>query len=288
MKISKIITVIIFGVLFSPLTGVAREQVAWLTAHWPPLMELDESRRHITGGQRGVQLKMLQASLTQYNHINEEMPWSRFWYIVKKGDKVCNCMAIKTREREAIAQFSIPISVALPSYIIMRKETFGQLGSPDALSLIDLMQDKRFSGILIKKRSYSNGIDEILQKQETGSNITRSFIDVETSIKMLARNRMDYILEYPFVITRTVDRSLPDLKDMFVHVPIREIAPFYFIYVACPKNEWGREMIRNINDALKKLRPTEPFRAALGLTYTGKNLETILKFYDTRVLGVNE
>ncbi len=288
MKNTKINILILIIVCFLPLTGLAKDKIIWLTKHWPPFMELDESRENIIGGQRGIQLKLLQASLTEYEHLNREMSWSRFWFLVKTGEKICNCMSLKSQEREKIAEFSIPISVALPNHIVMRKETMARLGSPESLSLISLMQDPRFKGLLITKRSYSQDIDTLLQQQEKGSNITRTIIDEQTSLKMLAKKRMDYILEYPFVITRTTQRDLQDLKDKFVNVPIMEIAPFYYVYVACPKNEWGKTVISKINNSLKKLRSAEAFRNALKESYSGQSLKVILEFYDTRLLGGNE
>lgn len=250
-------------------------------------MELDDSKQKITGGQRGIQLKLLQASLPEYKHINKEMPWSRFWFLVKKGSKVCNCMALKTDERKALAQFSIPISVALPNQIIMRKQTYGELGSPASLSLVDLMQDQRLIGLLIENRSYSHRIDKLLRKNEKGSNTAREFIDEQRLLKVLANKRADYTLEYPFVVTNTVNKYLPELKDTFVCIPIAEIDPFYYAFVACPKTEWGKRVILKINESLKKLRPTKSFRNAMKMTYSGESLKIIYNYYDEHLLSNN-
>ena len=73
-------------------------------------------------------------------------------------------MALKNAEREKFTEFSIPISVALPNQIVVRKKTFEQLGSPKSFSLIKLMQQKEFKGLLISQRSYSHEIDMLLQE----------------------------------------------------------------------------------------------------------------------------
>ena len=67
-------------------------------------------------------------------------------------------------------------------------------------------------------------------------------------------------------------------------MPISEIPPFYFTYAACPKNEWDRNAISRINDALKKIRRTRNFRmGGLSESYNGKSLEYILKLYDAHL-----
>ncbi|WDP92178.1 MAG: TIGR02285 family protein [Desulfobacter sp.] len=285
MKITKLLVGMVVLCLCCPFNGWGKDKITWLIKHWPPFMVLDDTRQVITGGQRGIQLKLLQQALVDYGHINVEMPWNRFWYLVEKEEKVCNCMSLKTREREMFAAFSIPISIALPNQIIMRRETARKLGFPKSLSLVELMKNRQFTGRLIAKRSYSMEIDQLLKQYETQSNITREYIDEQTVLKMLAKKRMDYILEYPFVVTKTINREFPQLKGQLVNIPINEISPYYYAYVACPKNEWGNTVIIKINEALKQLRPTKAFRDALSQTYAGENLNTVLRYYDAYLIG---
>ncbi len=285
MKNYKNIILISIFFFFLPVNGAAKEKITWLIAHWPPYMELDKSRQTIVGGESGLQLKMLQNSLKDYEHMNREMPWNRFYFLVKKGETVCNSMAAKNTKREAFAQFSVPISISLPNQIVMRKETIAQLGFPKSLSLVELMQDPRFKGLLIKGRSYSREIDTLLEAYEKESNITRDIIDEQTSLKMLAKSRMDYILEFPFVITNIIKTYLPDLEGEFGAVPITGISPYEYIYVVCPKNEWGKELIKKINLSLKELHKTVPFRNTLEASYSGENLKFILGLYDSLLVG---
>ena len=243
-------------------------------------MELDKSRKKIVGGELGLQLKMLQKSLIDYEHINKEMPWNRFFSLLKKGDPVCHAMAAKNTEREAFGQFSIPISVSFPNQIIMRKETIAQLGFPESLSLVQLMQNQQLKGLLIKGRSYSHEIDKLLEKHEKKSNIIRVVIDEHTNLKMLAKKRMDYVLEFPFVVTNITNTLLPELKDKFGTIPITGISLYEYTYVVCPKNKWGKMVISKINDSLKELQPTQAFRNTLKESYSGENLRKIQKIYD--------
>lgn len=287
MRYVKIPIALILAALFFSEPCWAGGPVTWLTTHWPPFMVLDEESRGISGGQYGRQLLMLQESLPEYVHGNLEMTWSRFWYVVKKGERVCNCMAFKTPERELYTAYSIPISIVLPNRVVMRHETIIRLGSPPSISLVGLMQDRRLKGVLIKSRSYSPGIDDMLETYEKESNIIREVLDEQTAIKMLALNRMDYILEYPFAVTRTLEH-LPEFQGKLGFLPIKEIAPFYFVYVACPKTPWGERLVGRINRSLNRLRSGDEFRSAMTLVYSGKELERITAYYDRHLLPIRD
>ncbi|MCG8683980.1 MAG: hypothetical protein MI892_03830 [Desulfobacterales bacterium] len=288
MRDLKLLVMVLCLTLMLPALAVAKGRIMWMTTHWPPLMELSGKNNQVIGGQYGNQLKLLQQHLSKYDHVNMSMTWNRFWHFVKKGERKCNCMAYKNDERKEFAQFSIPISFILPNHIVMRKETIKQLGNPLSLSLIDMMLDVRFRGLLIKNRSYSFDVDRILARYEKESNIDREIIDEQTYIKMLAMKRMDYILEYPFVVNDTVKKNLPELEGVFGYVPITEIAPFYYVYVACPKNEWGKSVIKDINMALRKLRPTPEFKNEMSRMFTGEELEMVMKLYDGHLLKITD
>lgn len=287
MKISKIIFIALSALFLLSTSAVADKKITWLVSHWPPLMEWDGRTVQLTGGHRAKQLKMLQDQMPGYNHVYQEMRWNRFWNIITKGQNVCNCMSNKNRERESIAEFSIPISLTLPNHIVMQKETFKKMGSPETISLVKLLHDHNYTGGLITKRSYSSEIDEILKTHETKKKIIRSAIDEQTYIKILSGNRVDYILEYPYIIKDTIEKHFPELKNRFKLVPIEEIKPFYFSYIACPKNKWGRTVISDINKVLIDLRPSKAFRNATVSLYDGEEAKKVASLYDKYLLKQN-
>ncbi|MCP4161739.1 MAG: TIGR02285 family protein [Deltaproteobacteria bacterium] len=276
---------VFFLIAFNISEGSSKEKISWLINHWPPIMELDKSHNEITGGQYGEQLLLLQSVLPEYEHLNIDMNWKRFWKGLKKELSICSCMVYKNSEREKIAEFSTPMTVVLPNQIIMRKETIKNLGNPKSLSLIDLIRNKELKGVLIENRSYSKDIDKILQTYEKDSNITRSVISEKSSIKMLTHKRMDFIIEYPFVINHAIKQYLPEYKRVLGSVPIKETSLFFYVYVACPKTEWGKKKIIRINEVLKKIRPDKNFRSKLELMYDKGQMKLISKFYDDYLLN---
>ena len=71
---------------------------------WPPWFMLQEDKEM---GQFNHILKEAQDGLSQYDHINEEMNWSRFWYEVENNN-MCYVFGVKSSKREELVYFSKP------------------------------------------------------------------------------------------------------------------------------------------------------------------------------------
>jgi uncharacterized protein (TIGR02285 family) len=280
------ISIVAVLVLGSPVgdTG-AKEKIPWMITHWPPVMELDESRQMITGGQWGGQLQLLQKRLPNYDHTLINMSWSRFWHVVENGENLCNCMVLKNKEREETVVFSIPATIILPNQIIMKRTRAALLGDPDSLSLATLLTGGKLKGMFIMKRSYGAGIDGIIDRYKTSFNLETSVVNEKSNIMKLLHDRGDYIIEYPFTVNEIMGHHFPERKDELVNIPIQEVDPFYFVYFACPKTPWGRSVIKDVNKALGFLRSDEQFRSQLEKMYTREQLNTVWKLYDTHLLS---
>ena len=267
-------------IVLLPVFAFPDSSIKWMTFHWKPAMSLDKSG-NVTGGVSGMQLLALSDDLSDYEHSYIGMNWRRFWDVIKKkNDNICNCMAIKTEERERLALFSEPFSIALAVSVIMRKDAAKKLGFPKSISLISLMKDSRFTGNLIEGRSYSQKIDDLLAAHEKKSNITRQVMSGDNSVLMLIYNRIDYILEYPALFDTSLSGHTPKEIDTLVAIPIQEIDPYYLVYVACTNNDWGKEKIQLINQSIKNLHKKEEFRATFAEAYSGESLKFIESLFD--------
>ncbi len=148
------------------------------------------------------------------------------------------------------------------------------MGSPESISINDMMKSKTLKGGLIKKRSYSEQIDNILIANEKPPGVSRHVVDIKRLVLMLMHKRFDYTLEFPpgidYVLANlTEDEKISDL----VMVPLKEIGPFYYVYIGCTKNEWGKNVINDLNTSLKKLRHTIQYKDALKEIYSGESLK---------------
>ncbi len=262
----KILLLLCF--IFISFSGYSKDTITWLVINWPPFMILENNQ---VKGQLGMQLTLLQKNLPEYNHKNLTMNWARFWHNVKKGEHYCNTMAYKSAKREKIATFSDRFTIALGNAIIMEKKTLKKFGFEEtqSLSLVKLLKRKDAKGILIKTRSYSAQIDKILEIHENSSNIVRFPAFKENAILLLLSKRMDYMLEYPST-TRYMRQKVSHKPGNLISMQIEEIEPISYGHIACPKNEWGKQLVGKLNTILKKEKPTLYFRKLIEMIATNK------------------
>ena len=239
---------------------VAKEQLTWAVVHWPPIMILTGKDKGL--GRYDIYLKLFKKHMPMYEHSSREMNWKRMWSGIKKGHKICNILAFKTPERELTTEFSIPSSITLPNRIILKKSSLKSLGSPESISIVELMHNPALSGVLQSARSYSPILDRLLDKHEQGSNISRSLVDAEHLIKMLLRGRFDYMIEYPYIVNYLAKKQ-PQLQVELSSVRIEEMEAFSISYLACPKNAWGKKVIADYNRTVNKLIHSRKYQSIM-------------------------
>lgn len=89
----------IFIILLTTLTEIfPLDEIIWLKTNLPPYMILTGSKKDC--GLIDKAMKLYQQNLPGYKHNNLEMNWSRFWHDIKNKEKICNVMALKTKERD--------------------------------------------------------------------------------------------------------------------------------------------------------------------------------------------
>lgn len=211
----------------------ANNTIHWQNIHFPPLTILkgpDKGK-----GQLDHFLPYLQKQLSQHQHLNVEMNWARTFKMIEKGEHYCSTMVFKTPEREAIAEFSVPVAIALPIRIIMSKEHIARLGNPASYSLTKLIKNENLQASLVNHRSYTPVIDNILKEYQGATNLHRRAIVSESLIQMLKFNRVDYMLEYPATVSY-LTKNDSQFKQSFSSIAIEEIAPLAVTYIACPRN----------------------------------------------------
>ena len=273
---SLLIGVLIFLAGFHQAS--AEETITWQIIHWPPWMILEGE--DAGKGRFNYILKIAQKNLPQYKHVTENMNWARFWHDIENNKNVCNIFAYKTEKRDEIAYFSEPHSFVLPNAIIMKKSMLEKLGNPDTYSIVTLLQDKRFHGYIETTRSYTETLDAILATHESGSNVTRVAESAESLLKMVSTGRIDYTIEYPLVAAYFEQKN--DNPDSISSIPITEVEPFAYVYMACTKNEWGKKVVEQWNQVLRRIKPTPEFRKLTERGHTDeREIRLIRQYYET-------
>jgi len=260
---NKYLLILISLVLMSS-SLFAKEKITWHVVHWPPFQMLDGVDKG--KGRFDALLNLFRENLPQYEHETLRMNWARFFNDVKKGEKVCSIFIIKTDERETFAEFSKIVTFNFPIRIIMRKSTIRELGNPDSLSIVDMLENSRFKGVIESKRSYTPQIDTLLLKHK--ANISPRPIQARNIIQMLVSGRTDYTIEYPYTANYLAKEFQSDYPAELGSIEIKELSNFLISHFACPKNEWGHEVVKDFDTMLKKVRPTPEYLKIMKMWHT--------------------
>ncbi len=276
-KILKILLLIFLFSLNSFLLADNKNKITWQTIHWPPFMSIENGK---TSGEYSKLLNLIESQLPQYVHKRQEMAWSRIWKMIKVGKQSCNIFAFKNKEREKFTEFTIPFSIFASNHIIMKesKAKFLGINNKKSISIEELIQKKSIKTILDKSRSYSSTIDNILTTDSSKVNFTRRAFTAKRLLKMLSANRIDYMIEYPSII-KHLQKSVAK-KEKLISIPIKEIAPFTWGYIACPKNQWGKDLVDSLNVVISKNRPNKEYRDIIEMmTSSKRELKSVRKIY---------
>ncbi|MCX4026458.1 TIGR02285 family protein [Endozoicomonas sp. SM1973] len=281
----RVLLLVLTSTLFiwSNSYATEKETITWFAAHWPPLMMLRGDDKG--SGRVDMRLQLYQSKLSQYNHKILEMSWGRFWHDIKAGKKICSPMHLKKPDRLKIAYFSTPVDVAVSHRIIMKKTNAALLNSPASYSIIKLITDRRFKGIVESQRSYTKELDEIFTGHEKNSNFQKITIAADSLFKMLDHNRINYIIEYPFIASYHGKQYFKNIND-YASIQIDEITPYFLVYTVCPRNDWGKQVISDINNMLKTLIHQEEYKKIIFESWLDKNdLIQIKDVYKNQILN---
>ena len=237
--------------------------VQWAKPGLAPLfINSDEDREQGIGDQMFVQI---QSEMPQFRHMNLFSNYARLLEEMRKGSDLCAILH-KTPKREEFMVFSEPV-VITPSYqlYISQKgmprfiEKTGWDGNPIAFD--DLLSRSRGLSLAVTPgQSYGVERDTIIERHLDKIELIRSFADHEALIKMLAAERMDMVLGFPWVVNYRLEKL--DIRKDLVKIPLNDVAAFETAYIACSDTPVGRRVV----DAVNAISPPVHDRAKSFLT----------------------
>ncbi len=237
----------------------ASESVVWLQVDVPPFYIVDGEY----AGQGIVDQisSLLQRRLSQYSHKYQIASFKRAEQLFRYRGVAYHASYFKTPERLKFAYFSeLPTTLSPPIGITIKKENLPRFETDTPLSLSVLMHDKTIRGGVVKGRSYGKAIDALLARHENDSNMFfRSTTRIYSgSFGMLMADRFDYLLGYP---AEAVYVSQLEKTHDVITLPIQESQNYLRGYMACSKNELGREIIDQVDQILREKLGTEAYKA---------------------------
>lgn len=148
--------------------------------------------------------------------------------------------------------WSEAIYIEPPASIVIRSDTWEEIGRPRSVSLESLLEDPTIRFGHFGQRIYGNQIDRLLERFEARPD----FITVttrasgETLMKMLYRHRVDFILEYLPEIKWLVKSKQVESEGQFETVDIEGHQQLSPVHVGCTNTEFGRRVIARLNDVI--------------------------------------
>lgn len=264
-----------------------RVPVPWAVTDWEPFYILkgpNTQRGRMDRLKKALEERMVRY---QFTDLYADMP--RTLELWKQNKNVCSGAALRTPEREAWAYFTA-FSYQVPHrYMVVTAHSDFIMGLPQEPSLKTLLNQKKWKGVFVRDRSYGEEIDQILKQAEkrTPVFIKNTSEGYMALLQMIAKGRYDYTIEYESVVRAFNEKNYP-AKPLLIK-GMKESSPAVVFYLACTKNEWGRNVVLKADQVLQSLAGTKEYQSAVESWLDGETLKNSRKildeFYQKRAKG---
>lgn len=253
------------GVAAATAAPDAADSVVWAVSDWPPayIIQHDWVPPALVGqGWADQLIGALEKQMPDLHHEQLIMNSERIEQEMQRGAHVCASTVILTPQRDK-SRYYTDANFSEPRYLMVRKESVARLPlHGGAVSLPELLRDKRLKGLLASGRSYGPQLDPIIRShRDIGQIAERTTGDLGgTMMRMLLAGRMDYTIEYPSVLNylSQVDPHFQELAAL----PIAEERQLGRSGISCPRTPWGRAMIARIDALMPALVASASYRTA--------------------------
>jgi uncharacterized protein (TIGR02285 family) len=218
--------------------------------------------------------ELIQEKLPAYEHTTVVAPIPRIVSEIKAGSHWCWAGAIKTDEREAFSFLSVPFIFTFPQRIMVRRERQAEFAAKAPLSLEGLLQDRSLRTSVNQSRAYSPAIDELFKRYPT----SQSASGIPEAIKMLLADRLDYVIEDAGVANAHAQQQ--GRQGGLVALNFKEMSGYVMGRVMCPKTDWGKKVINDINGVIRSERGSPRYRAIVEAFHGEDDARTLRQAYD--------
>ena len=252
--------------MLMPFAGqiLAKDAVTWGLVNFDPQ---NTSRTDLAR-------EFISEKLSGYSHETVVAPIPRIVSEIRAGSHWCWAGAIKTDERLTFSFLSMPFIFTFPQRVIIRKSRYNEFMSKGPLSLEALLQDKGRRTSIARSRAYSPGIDALLVRYPP----PQSTSSIAEAVQMLMADRLDYILEDAGV-AKAHAQSLGNNEGL-VALPFKEMTDYVLGRIMCPRNDWGKKVILDINAVLSVERGSARYRSIVETYHDDDERRAIRQVYD--------
>ncbi len=248
LKLSVFFYVFIFSITLS----AEKFKIDWLLPNSPPFYIADNPDEI---GLCEALVKKLNVALPQVEQNLFIMPQTRINKMMRDGEKVCFPCMIYRKQNNALATFSNPTIIYPPFSIVAKTDTANKIKEKygSILDITLLTNDQNWILGREGARRYGEVLQPILESSQAYQNSAMTYTSKESTtalIKMLQKERVDYIIEYPVNINYQKSIGYNNLKTL----EIKQLKN-NFIYgaVGCSstaKDDFAIKAVSAINQAL--------------------------------------
>ena len=239
------------------------QSIKWILQDFPP------AQIPVNGkpgpGFHDEALRVIMAQWPEAEHSFVVANSARTWFMLGEKEEACYVGALQTPEREKVAYFT-PFAVLPPLQLVVRKDTVAKLplNADGEVILSELLASPALKGMLVDKRSYGKGLDEVIaQRSPKDAVMTIQAGDLGKTVPlMLAARRGDYTIEYDFILNYHKQQNEPLLEDL-LSLPIAGFSKMLTTNVVCPRSPWGQKIIRRVDAILARTVDSNGIRAGV-------------------------
>ncbi|WP_147378766.1 hypothetical protein [Motilimonas pumila] len=238
--------------LLPSATWAAQEKptITWLEYDLPPGYIAHGPMRD--SGFSDLTTNWLYPRLRNYNHKVRQGTTSRLLRLAKSGALVCSSV-LKNPEREQFLYFSDPTQLLATHklYFLAKQKAYLQQLTGQTLNravslnkVFNALPELKFA--IANGRSYGSERDKIVARYNDKMKVFTRQEQSSHLIKNLLAERLDMIIEYPWIMKYETQRMQGDFPSL-ASVDIVESSPAIKARIACSKTPQGYEVIKIIN-----------------------------------------
>lgn len=264
--------------------GVEKIKVPWAVTDWAPFYILKGASAD--DGKMDRLRKVLEEQMPDYSFVAFTADSPRLIELWQMSKNVCSGATIKTPEREKWAYFTAFVH-QIPDDLILFTAKPELFTHQKSISLHKILKDEKFKGVFAQNRSYGIENDQLIQKAIPRVQVQIFPEGYKSLYKMVEKKRFDYSIEYASVIRAYNEEISPQLPLSIIKLESEE--PMRVFYFSCTKNEWGRKIVRAVDQAVQNLAKSNKYRSAaesyLGPEDIKKQRVMMDEFYEKRAKG---
>lgn len=283
----KFILLIVFTLICTNVQATSSQAndntIYWQTYHRPPGIIKTGDTQGTGFVEKALTLVIQQ--MPEYNHKFPIATLSRALRDMKASKNVCHPALFKTKERQQYLLFSNASMISPANQVISLTGTLEQASQGKHLDLVKLLENEQFAFTLIKGRSYGQKIDDKIGKhiKHSKSHLIPG-TDLTALFQMVYKKRVDFTIAYPFELNYYLHKNKISTHS-FTSYYIHDIPQFQLGYIACPKSEWGAQVIKKINTVLSETKHTDSYKQAITSWWEGEQSSKEFDvFYKTQFL----